>query len=332
MLTRVFSVIFLPAILLFLPAPLFSQGKSLKKIYVGVPAVSMGNIIIFVTKEARLFEKHGLDAEVIVVQGSGMASKAMIGGSLQISPIATPTVISADLAGSDLVILSHTMPGVIQALMVKPEIKRPEDLKGKKIAVTTYGSLTDFLVRNIMKKKGLNPDRDVALLQVGGDPERLAALKQGATEGATLSHPAYVMAQRLGFSLFWDFSKELDYPWSEIVTRRAIIQKDRDLVLNYMKAHLEGIALFKKDREFTKKIIKKTLRLTDDGLVNESYEIFAKARLAVPYPNIKGMRTSFEYVALTRPEVWNHRPEEFADPSVVEELEKSGFIKKLYER
>ncbi len=332
MLTRVFSVIFLPAILLFLPAPLFSQGKSLKKIYVGVPAVSMGNIIIFVTKEARLFEKHGLDAEVIVVQGSGMASKAMIGGSLQISPIATPTVISADLAGSDLVILSHTMPGVIQALMVKPEIKRPEDLKGKKIAVTTYGSLTDFLVRNIMKKKGLNPDRDVALLQVGGDPERLAALKQGATEGATLSHPAYVMAQRLGFSLFWDFSKELDYPWSEIVTRRAIIQKDRDLVLNYMKAHLEGIALFKKDREFTKKVIKKTLRLTDDGLVNESYEIFAKARLAVPYPNIKGMRTSFEYVALTRPEVWNHRPEEFADPSVVEELEKSGFIKKLYER
>ncbi len=330
-LARRLSAFFLSVTLLCLPAPLFSQGKNLKKIYVGVPAVSMGNIIIFTTKEARLFEKYGLDAEVVVVQGSGMASKAMVGGSLQISPIATPTVISADLAGSDLVILSHTMPGVIQSLMVKPEIKRPEDLKGKKIAVTTYGSLTDFLVRNIMKKKGLNPG-DVALLQVGGDPERLAALKQGAVEGATLSHPAYVMAQRLGFSLFWDFSKELDYPWSEIVTRRAYLQKDRDLVMSYMKAHLEGIALFKKDREFTKKVIKKTLRLTDDELVNESYEIFAKARLAVPYPNIRGMRTSFEYVALTRPEVWNHKPEEFADSSVVEELEKSGFIKKLYER
>lgn len=331
-LARMLLPVFLFAILFAFPPPLFPQGRALKKIRVGVPAVSMGNIIIFVTKEGKLFEKYGLDAEVIVVQGSGVASKALIGGSLQISPIATPTVISADLAGSDMVILAHTMPGVIQSLMVKPDIKRAEDLKGKKIAVTTYGSLTDFLARHLMKKKGLNPDKDVALLQIGADPERLAALRQGSVDGATLSHPAYVMAQRLGFTLLWDFSKELDYPWSEIVTRRSIIQKDRDMVLSYMKAHIEGIALFKKDREFGKRVIKKTLRLDDEELVKESYEIFSKARLPVPYPNTKGMKTSFEYVALTRPEVWNHKPEEFADPSFVEELEKSGFIKRLYEK
>ncbi|MEK7783633.1 MAG: ABC transporter substrate-binding protein, partial [Candidatus Binatota bacterium] len=233
---------------------------------------------------------------------------------------------------ADMVILAHTMPGVVQSLIVRPEIKRAEDLKGKKIAVTTYGSLTDFLVRHLMKKKGLNPDRDVALLQVGADPERLASLKQGAVDGATLSHPAYIMAQRLGFSVLWDFYKEVDYPWSEIVSRRAIIRQDRDLVINYMRAHLEGIALFKRDREFGKKVIKKSLRLDDDELAGESYELFAKLRLAAPYPNIKGMRTSFEYVALTRPEVWNHKAEEFADPSIVEELERSGFIKRLYEK
>jgi hypothetical protein len=102
------------------------------------------------------------------------------------------------------------------------------------------------------------------------------------------------------------------------------------MILSYMKAHLEGIAVFKKDREFGKKVIKKTLRLDDEELVNESYEIFSKAFLPAPYPNIKGMKTSFEYVAMTRPEVWNHKPEEFADASFVEELEKSGFIKKLY--
>lgn len=332
MLTRVLSVIFLSVTLLFLPAPLLSQGKTLKKIHVGVPAVSMGNIIIFAAKEAGLFEKHGLDAEVVVMQGSGIASRALVAGSVQISPIATPSVISADLAGADMVILAHTMPGVVQSLMVRPEIKRAEDLKGKKIAVTTYGSLTDFLVRHLMKKKGLNPDRDVALLQVGGDPERLASLKQGGVDGATLSHPAYIMAQRLGFSVLWDFYKEVDYPWSEIVSRRAIIRQDRELVINYMRAHLEGIALFKRDREFGKKVIKKSLRLDDDELAGESYELFAKLRLAAPYPNIKGMRTSFEYVALTRPEVWNHKAEEFVDPSIVAELEKSGFIKRLYEK
>jgi NitT/TauT family transport system substrate-binding protein len=324
--------VFCLALVLVFPQLGSTQTKALKKIRVGVPSVGMGNIIIFVTKEAKLFEKHGLDAEVITVQGSGIASKAVIGGSIQIAPIATPTVINAGLAGSDLAILAHTLPGVIHALMVKPEIKKPEDLKGKKIAVSTFGSLTDFLVRYVAKKKGLNPDRDLALLQVGGDTERIAALKQGSVDASALSYPGYGRAQRLGFIMLWDSAKEVDYPWMEITTRRSTIKADREMVLSYMKAHLEGIALFKKDREFGKKVIKKTLRLDDEELVNESYEIFSKAFLPVPYPNIKGMKTSFEYVAMTRPEVWNHKAEEFADPSFVEELEKTGFIKKLYEK
>jgi len=320
------------SLFLFFPSALFSQAKGLKKIRVGVPSLGVSNIIVFVTKEGGLFEKYGLDAEPIVLRGSGEASKAMIGGSIQIAPIATPTVINAALAGSDLVILAHTMPGVIHALMVKPEIKRIEDLKGKRIAVTTYGSLTDFLVRYIVKKKGLIPDKDVALIQLGGDNERIAALKAGAVDGAALSYPGYGRAQKLGFAMLWDSSKEVDYPWMEIATRRATIQKERDMVVSYMKAHLEGIALFKRDREFGRKVIKKTLRLDDDELVNESYEIFSKGFLPVPYPNIKGMKTSFEYVAVTRPDVWKHKAEEFADSSFVEELDKSGFIRKLYEK
>ena len=317
---------------LALVPPVFAQGKGLKKIRVGVPSVSMGNIIIFVTREARLFEKHGLDAEVITMNGSGIASKALISGNIEISPIATPTVINANLAGADMAILAHTMPGVIHALMVKPEIKRVEDLKGKKLAVSSLGSLTDFLVRYIARKKGLNPDRDVTLIQTGGDAERIVALKSGVVDGAAMSHPGYGRAQRLGFSMLWDSAKEVDYPWMEITTRRATVQRERDKVTSYMRAHLEGIALFKKDREFGKKVIKKILRLDDEELVGESYEIFSKAFLPTPYPNIKGMKTSFEYVAMTRPDVWKHKAEEFADSSLVEELEKSGFIKKLYEK
>ena len=325
---KIFSV-FLFWLVMVLPPLAFSQGKALKKIRVGVPSVSMGNIIIFVTKEAKLFEKYGLDAEVITMNGSGIASKALISGNIEISPIATPTVINANLAGSDMAILAHTMPGVIHALMVKPEIKRVEDLKGKKIAVSSLGSLTDFLVRYIARKKGLNPDRDLTLIQTGGDAERIVALKSGVVDGAAMSHPGYGRAQRLGFSMLWDSAKEVNYPWMEITTRKATARSDREMILSYMKAHLEGIAVFKKDREFGKKVIKKTLRLDDEELVNESYEIFSKAFLPAPYPNIKGMKTSFEYVAMTRPEVWNHKPEEFADASFVEELEKSGFIKKL---
>jgi NitT/TauT family transport system substrate-binding protein len=292
----------------------------------------MGNIIIFFTKEAKLFEKHGLDAEAVVMSGSGIASRALVAGSVAISPITTPAVMSAVVAGADMVILAHTMPGVIQSLMVTSDIKRTEDLKGKIIGVTTFGSLGDFLVRHLARIKGLVPDKDFTLLQIGADPERLLALKQGKIQAATLSHPAFILAQRAGFTQLWDFFKELEYPWSEIASRRATIRQDRDLIMRYMKAHLEGIARFKQDPEFAKKVIKKTLRLDDDSLANESWELFAKYRLAAPYPNIKGMKTSYEYVALTRPDVWKHKPEEFVDASFVEQLDKSGFIKKLYEK
>ncbi|MGH7784535.1 MAG: ABC transporter substrate-binding protein, partial [Candidatus Binatia bacterium] len=261
---RMFLLLLLLAGLLIPPPALFAQSKSLKKISVGVPAISMGNIIIFFAKEAKLFEKHGLDAEVVVVNGSGIASRALVAGSVAISPIATPTVMSAVLAGSDMVILAHTMPGVVQSLMVRPDIKRTEDLKGKTIAVTTFGSLTDFLVRHLARIKGLNPDKDFALLQIGADADRLIALRQGKVPAATLSHPAFVLAQRAGFNMLWDFFKEVDYPWSEIATTRTQIKQDRDLVMRYMRAHLEGIAQFKKDPEFAKKVIKKMLRLDDD--------------------------------------------------------------------
>lgn len=328
--SRLFHVMGLIAGMLALPVAIGAQTPGMKKIHVGVPAVSMGNMIIFFAKEAKLFEKHGLDAEVIVMSGSGIASRALVAGSVAISPIATPTVMNAVLAGSDMVILGHTMPGVVQSLVVRPDIKRNEDLKGKSIGVTTFGSLTDFLVRHLAKKKGMNPDKDFALLQVGGDADRLVALQQGKIPAASLSHPAFVLAQRAGFHVLWDFFKEVDYPWSEIATTRSQIKRDRDLVLRYMRAHVEGIALFKKNPELAKRVIKKTLRINDESLVQEAWELFAKHRIAAPYPNIKGMKTSYEYVAQTRPDVHKHKPEKFIDASFVEELDKSGFIKGLY--
>src|ERR1051325_2283478 len=297
-------------VLISYPVPTPAQTKPLKKINVGVPSVSVANIIIYVTKEAKLYEKYGLDAQVIAMNGSGIASKALIGGNLDIAPIATPTVIAADVAGSDMAILAHTMPGVVHAMMVKPEIKRVEDLKGKKIAVSSLGSLTDFLVRSIAKKKGLNPDRDLTLIVTGSDSERIVALKSGAVDGAAMSHPGYGRAKRMGFNMLWDSAKEIDYPWMEITTRRANIKADRETVMSYVKAHLEGIARFKRDRAFGIGVIKKTLRMDDDDLVAESYDIFSKMFLPAPYPNLPGMKVSFDYVAMTRPDVWKHKPEE----------------------
>jgi NitT/TauT family transport system substrate-binding protein len=329
---RLLSLVLLLAGLIVVPASSFAQSRALRSVHVGVPAISMGNIIIYFSKEAKIYEKHGLDAEPVAMSGSGIASRALIAGSVIISPITTPAVMSAVLAGSDMVILAHTMPGVIQSLMVRPEIKLSADLKGKTIGVTTFGSLGDFLVRYLARQKGLNPDKDFALRQIGADAERFIALRQGSVQAATLGYPTFILAQRAGFHVLWDFFKDVEYPWSEIATTRTLIKQDRDLVMRYMRAHLEGIARFKQEPELAKKVIKKMLRLEDESLAHESWELFAKHRLATPYPNIKGMKTSYEHVALTRPDVYKHKPEEFIDSSFVEELDKSGFIKKLYEK
>lgn len=330
---KIFGSLALALCFALVTAPALSQSKPVKKVRVGIPSVGMGNIIPYITREAKFYEKHGLDPEVITVMGSGIGSKALISGNIDIIPIATPTVIAANLAGADMAILAHTMPAVVHAMMVRPEIKRPEDLKGKKIGVSSLGSLTDFLVRSIARKKGLNPDRDLTLISTGAsDTERVMSLKAGAVDATAISHPGYGLARKMGYTMLWDSAKELDYPWMEITTRRAAIKSDRELILQYMKAHLEGIALFKTNKDFSVKVIKKVLRVTDDELANESYEIFSKMFIPAPYPNHPGMKVSFDYVAETRPDVWKHKPEEFTDSSFVAELDKSGFIKGLYGR
>ena len=267
---RTFVIVSLVVSLLaFVPCG-FSQSKPLKKIRVGVPAIGMSNIIIFITKEARLFEKYGLDAEVITMAGSGLTSKALIGGSIQIAPIATPTVINADLAGADMVILAHTMPGVIHALMVKPEIKRVEDLKGKKIAISSFGSLTDMLTREILTNHGLKPMKDVLLLQTGGAPVRLAALESNNVQGALLSSQQALAAKRDGYRfLNYDPPPYVSHP---LIAKNEMLEKEPQTVRSLLRAVLKGHLFYGQKPEETITVVQKFLRINDRNVARETYE------------------------------------------------------------
>lgn len=326
------AAVLVSSLLFFLAPALWAQERALKKIKVGLSAPSPANVIPWIAKEAGIFAKHGLDAELILVQGSGQASQALIGGSLFVAPVVTPTVINAVLGGADLVILAHTLPGVVSRLMVKPEIKTVADLKGRKIGAGRYGTLMDFLTRYILKKRGLQPDKDVALLQIDVGPELLQALIAGAVDGGALSHPAYSQAEERGFHPLWDAREEVSFPFMEVVTRRKTIREDRAAVMEYMKAHVEGIHAFKTQKELSFRVMAKYLKINNRKLLEESYNLYAPDFIPAPYPNTEGMKTSFEYVALTKPEVVKHKPEDFVDASFVAELDQSGFIKKLYGR
>jgi len=330
--TRILGFILSAFIFAAYGAPSYAASAPFKLI-VGYAALNPRVSPLWIAEEQGLFSKFGIDVQPIYLRGAPTLVAGLASGDMHIGRTGGSATLAAIAAGHDFKMVGTFSSHNTYDLIARANIKRAEDLRGKKIGVSSLGSLTDFLVRSIAKKKGLNPDRDITLLTTGGsDNERVMALKAGSVEASALSHPGYGVARKMGFSMLWDSAKELDYPWMEITTRRAAIKSDRELITQYMKAHMEGIALFKTNREFSVKVIKKVMKLTDDELVNESYDIFSKMFLPTPYPNHPGMKISYEYVAMTRNDVWSHKPEEFTDPSFVTELDKSGFIKSLYVR
>jgi NitT/TauT family transport system substrate-binding protein len=310
--------------------PAAAQDKPRKKINWGVTSLSASNWIPWIAKDAKIYEKNGLDVELILVKGSGQTSTAILGGSLFAAPVALPTVMLADLGGADLVNIAHTVPGVQSTLLVKQEIKKAEDLKGKKIATSSLGSLGDFLFKYIIRKHGMDPNRDVLWISIGTPQERLQALASGVVDAADVSYPVDAQGERMGFRVLFDARKEVVYPSMSVVTRRKNIQDDRDTVMRMIRSHVEGIAYFKTHKDFSMKVLSKYLRMNDRELLEGSYEIFKDFFISVPYPIMKGLEATYDYVATTKPEIRNRRPEEFMDPSFVAELDKSGFIKKLY--
>ena len=166
-------------------------------------SLSGGNWIPWIAKEAKIYEKHGLDVQLILLRGSGQTSAALLGGSIFASPVALPTVMLADLSGADLINVAHTVPGVQTKMLVKPEIKRAEDLRGKRIATSSLGSLGDFLFKYILRKNGLDPNREITWLSIGTPPERLQALFSGVVDATEASYPFDVAggAQRISSSV-----------------------------------------------------------------------------------------------------------------------------------
>ncbi len=331
--TKLFRHIFLIALAIELATwgvPAQAQDKPLKKINWGVTSISASNWIPWLAKEAKIYERNGLDVELILLRGSGQTSTAILGGSLFAAPVALPTVMLADLGGADLVNVAHTVPGVQSKLLVKQEIKRPEDLKGKRIATSSLGSLGDFLFRYILRKHGVDPNRDVTWLSVGTPPERLQALVSGAIDAADVSYPSDAQGERMGYHALFDARKEVVYPSMSIVTRRKTVQEDRDTVARMVRSHVEGIAYFKTHKDFSLKVLSKYLRTNDPELLEGSYNIYKNDFISVPYPIMKGLEATYDYVATTKPEIRDRKPEEFMDPSFIAELDKSGFIRKLY--
>ena len=302
------------------------------KLKVAYPTMVGSMAVLWVAKEARLFEKHGLDVELIFISGSSKVVQAILAKEIPIAEIAIPSVIQANLAGADLVMLAgpNHKPG--QKIMVKPEIKRPEDLKGKKIGVTRFGTSDDFLLRFVLGQWGIQPDREVALIQMGGSQETLAGMVAKSVDGGLLSSPLHLRAGKLGFSLLADLSTiGVDFQGAGVVTSKNYVRENPDLTRRYLRAYVEGLHRLKTDKSFSMKVIGKYSRISEADWLEETYQHYAvKVMPRVPYPTIKGIQMVLDEMSHRNPKAKGLQPASFIDVTILRELEQSGFIKSLY--
>jgi NitT/TauT family transport system substrate-binding protein len=302
------------------------------RLKVAYPTTIGAMSVLWVTKEARLFEKYGLDVELIYIAGSSMVAQAMLAKEIPISEIAIPAVIQADLGGADMVMLTgpNHKPG--QKIMARSEIKVVDALKGRKIGISRFGTSDDFLLRYALTQWNLRADRDVAMIQLGGAPEILAGLSSGSVDAGLLSSPLHLRAVKLGFSLLADLSNSgIDYQGAGAVSTRSFVRENPDTIRRYVRAYVEGLHRFKTDKSFSLKVLAKYTRVAETETLEETYQHYAiKVMPRVPYPTTKGIQTVLDEIGTRNPKAKTLPAASFTDVSFLTELEQGGFIKSLY--
>lgn len=226
-----------------------AQEKSLR-FNLGYSSISASQALVRVIKDAGIFQRSGLDANLIFIGGGTGVIQALLAGDVPIAIVSGEPSILARLQGAETLILAGLVNIMDLSIISAPEVKRPQDLKGRKMAVSRYGSSTDFVARYALEKWGLVPDRDVALLQIGSQPARYAALKAGTVQGTVVGPPAESIARRAGFNeLVTAGQLSLAYPNTCIVTTASAISRNEEIIRRAMRAFVEGIHFFTTQKE-----------------------------------------------------------------------------------
>jgi NitT/TauT family transport system substrate-binding protein len=308
----------------FVSAPLHAQTK---RIAVAYSAISATQSAFYLAKDAKLFEKHGLYVDPVYVAGGSRVAQAIIAGEFTLA-LAGGNIVNVNLAGGDIVVVGGVVNVPSFYLYVQPSIKRQEDLKGQALGITRYGASTDVTLRFLLKKWGLEPGKDVKVLQMGGQPEILAGMQAGVVQGGILSSPGDFKAKKAGFAMLANFAKEgVDYPTTSLVSTRSTIKQDRDTVKRFLMAYSEAVDRLFRDQELAIKVIGKWTRTQDRETLESSYEYatnFIERPPRLPY---KAITTLIASTAETDPRAKGRKADEFIDPTIYNELEKSGFFK-----
>lgn len=285
-------------------------------------------IVPMIAREAKYFEQEGLSVELVRVGGSTRIVAALMGGSGQLIHAGEPAVVPAVARGADAVVIAAISRVPQHQLIARPEIKDVKELRGKTVGVTSFGSSSDFILRFALEKNGVD-SRDVSIVQTGGQPEGFAALLAGKIYAQRMSFPLHLKALQLGMRQLVDFSAlGLEENNGPVITTRSFITQHRATVMKFMRAFVKGMHRYKTDREFSKKVLAKFAQLNDEQILEATWQEYAKNLQKVPRPTLKGIQHVIESgVGGAKIEL---QPDRVVDLSIVDELERSGFIDSVY--
>jgi ABC-type nitrate/sulfonate/bicarbonate transport system substrate-binding protein len=325
---------FLFAALIF-PFPCAAQ----ERIRLGLSSISATNGSVWVAEEKGFFKKQGVDVEVIVIGGGGArVISSLIAGEIHFSVGGGEGSIRSQLRGVDNVIVASTLTKGLQRVLARPEIKTYQDLKGKRIGITQFGSAGHLVLALMLKKWNLRPDQ-VQIVQLGSSPAMLVSLDKGGVDAAVLTMPTFFLAEEKGYRLVGDpANMDIFYLQNTLESTRLFLRNNRDRAVKFMKGYIEGIAHFKKHKRESLEIMRKKLRIQseqerDVRYLELSYNLLASTFYNdVPYPSLKGIQTILDKLAEENPKVKEREPKSFVDESIIKELDDSGFIKALYSR
>ncbi|HEY1269063.1 MAG TPA: ABC transporter substrate-binding protein [Candidatus Binatia bacterium] len=299
-----------------------ASALALDKLVMGYTGIGVGAEIHQLAKDAGLFKKHGLDVEIIYIPAGSTAVQAMVSDQISVGwGNDAAGVVASYAAGVTLKLTAVLANKFVYSFVTPAGIARPQDLKGKSVAVSRFGSGSDFITRMALKSWGLDA-KDVTILQIGNSPARLGALAAGRVHGSILSLSQTPRAKKMGLRVLADLSQiDVEYPQGVVYTTPAFIAKKPDQMLRFTRAYVEAVSLFKTNRQAALPVIEKYTGLADKEEAAEYYDTFVKHFLQdFPLPSTAALRTLLEDVARASPKAKDLKPQDLVDLRFLNEI------------
>lgn len=304
------------------------DGAELTRIRIGYPSPSASFSPLFVAKEAALFEKYGLASELLYLQGVQI-TQVHVAHQIDFTVTGSPLPLQAAVEGADLVLVASSIDRFIYKLIVVPSITSIAALKGKIIGITRFGSLPDVAIRLVLKKSGLNADKDVSLVQVGRMTDMVVGLSGKKIDAGVISDPTSFQAEKMGMRRLLDMADvDVEFANVAVVVSREYAKSHRDIVLRFLKAYIDGTRRFLSDKELGIKALRKYTGIEDSDILAKTYELFATKYIkGNPTLSAQSVETALMMIADRNPKARNRKADEFIDLSFMDELKKTGFVK-----